>query len=488
MSEVVAAREAMQRQVAHQRGLLHPPARGPGGRAAADRRGDPRRHRAGDGRREPPAAVAAPVAGAAAARRSGRRPGCPGPWRCAKPPPGSGGCWSSSTRHRPPATTSPPRCEAAVRTAIGGERLTSEVVVQITGEPSPIVARALMRIVARGARERASSTPARTAVRVELREEPATYVLRVARRRARHARHADDVGPLHRGLREHASSRPTRSAGASSSRPLRGRHRRGGPAAAPAGAPRAGADRPDPRASSSSRSWRASPTVLRIDADWRYVYMNRAGVHPAQPGPGGLARRQADLGRVGHRPGVRGRLPPGPRRAGPGRGHRLPRAVGPLDLQPGAAHRRRLSIFARNVTEERRRGRLAGVGRDVVAAVTGPAELADALRAALEAMVGRLADRRSPAGRRRTVRYRSRPASCRHRSAGCPCRCPGRRSGTAELFGEVDPGGRRHDAAHRPAAGRRAVPRTVSTDRDGAERAEPETDLARSGRAWTRPS
>jgi hypothetical protein len=138
-----------------------------------------------------------------------------------------------------------------------------------------------------------------------------------------------------------------------------------------------------------------------------------------------------------------------------------------------------LSIFARDATEERRRGRLVGVGSDVAAAVTGPAGAADALRAALVALVAgwpitgaRLSDRHGAvlaeagdvggAGRR------------------VPLEVCGTPVGQAELFGEVAPV---YDdllqlVALRVAAER---PTNESTDRDGAERAEPETGLARSG-------
>jgi hypothetical protein len=145
-----------------------------------------------------------------------------------------------------------------------------------------------------------------------------------------------------------------------------------------------------------------------------------------------------------------------------------------------------LSIFARDVTEERRRGLLVGVGRDVVTAVTGPAGLADALRAALEALVAgwpiagaRILDTHGAVqaeagdvgGTGRRVRLQV---------SGTPV-------GQAELFGEVEPV--YEDVlqliALRVAAGR---PTDASTDRDGVERAEPETIPARSGGHGPHPS
>ena len=137
-----------------------------------------------------------------------------------------------------------------------------------------------------------------------------------------------------------------------------------------------------------------------------------------------------------------------------------------------------LSIFARDATEERRRGRLVGVGSDVAAAVTGPAELADAVRAALEALVGgwpitgaRLRHPRCGPGRGGDVAGAGRRVLLQ---------VAGTAVGEAELFGEVAPvdDDLLQLIALRMAAGR---PTKESTDRDGAERAEPETGLARSG-------
>jgi len=145
-----------------------------------------------------------------------------------------------------------------------------------------------------------------------------------------------------------------------------------------------------------------------------------------------------------------------------------------------------LSIFARDATEERRRGRLAGVGRDVLTAVTGPVELADALRAALIALVAgwpiagaRLVDTHGA--------VQAEAGAVGGTGRRVPLQVSGIPVGQAELFGEVAPvdDEMMQLIALRLAAGRSTDP---STDRDGAERAEPETDLARSGGHGPDPS
>ena len=221
-----------------------------------------------------------------------------------------------------------------------------------------------------------------------------------------------------------------------------------------------------------------SDAYCAIDADWRYVYMNRVGYtllnrEPADSVVGKVIWEEMD---------ITPEFETAYRRA---RDEQVPVEVvgyyAPWDrwihnrVLPTAGG---LSIFARDATEERRRGRLVGVGSDVTAAVTGPAELADAVRAALEALVAgwpitgaRLCDTRRCGG--------GVAGDVGGPAAPCACRCPGLAVGEAELFGEVAPV---HDdllqlIALRLAAGR---PTKVSTDRDGAGRAEPGTGLARS--------
>jgi hypothetical protein len=136
-----------------------------------------------------------------------------------------------------------------------------------------------------------------------------------------------------------------------------------------------------------------------------------------------------------------------------------------------------LSIFARDVTEERRRARLSASGRDVVAAVAGPAGMADALRSALEALVAGWPLDRRPAGRRG---WRRRSSAATSAVIGRRVRlgCPGRRSGTASCSARL---ARWTDdllqlIALRMAAGR--PPTSPRTRRAG--RAEPGTGLVRS--------
>ena len=475
MSEVVAAREAMQRQMAHQRGLL----------VHLHEAQEAERQRIAGEIHDDTVQVMAAVHLRLQSVRRALAPLLPAD-RVADLDALDQAVREATGRLRrtlveldpPPATGDDVTValQSAVRAALAGERMTSEVVVQITGEPSPIVARTLLRIL-REAMANVVKHAGAHLVRVELREEPGDYVLRVlddgcgitAR---------DDSGPLHRGLRSmRAQADSVGGSIAITARPEGGTvaearlpHLLGHPEQALTG--------PSPRLFLEQVMESISDAYCAIDADWRYVYMNRAGYtllnrEPADSVVGKVIWDEMD---------ITPEFETAYRRA---RDQQVPVEVvgyyAPWDrwihnrVLPTAGG---LSIFARDATEERRRGRLVGVGSDVTAAVTGPAELADAVRTALESLVAGwpitgarlcdthgavLAEAGDVAGAGRTVRLQ----------------VSGLAVGAAELFGEVAPV---HDdllqlIALRLAAGR---PTEVSTDRDGAERAERETGLARS--------
>lgn len=222
-----------------------------------------------------------------------------------------------------------------------------------------------------------------------------------------------------------------------------------------------------------------SDAYCALDADWRYVYMNRAGYallnrDPAESVVGTVIWDEMD---------ITPEFEAAYRRA---RDEQVPVEVtayyAPWDrwihnrVLPTAGG---LSIFARDATEERRRGRLAGVGRDVATAVTGPAEVAAALRAALEALVGGW-----PIDGARLVGLDGAlevvAGDVRDTGRRVLLEVSGTPVGRVELFGEAAPVDDEtlQLLALRLAAG---CPTGASTDRDGAEPAEPAADLARSG-------
>jgi signal transduction histidine kinase len=475
MSEVVAAREAMQRQVAHQGGLLvhlHEAQEAERQRIAGEIHDDSVQVMAAVHLRLQsvrrllaPLLSADQVADLDALDQAVRE--------------ATGRLRRTLVELDPPPTTGGDvavALQAAVRAALAGERMTSEVVVQITGEPSPIVARTLLRIV-REALANVVKHAGAHAVRVELHEEPADYVLRVLDDGCGIAVH-DDSGPLHRGLRSmHEQADSVGGSIAVTARPEGGTvaearlpHLLGHPEQVLTG--------PSPRLFLEQVMESISDAYCALDADWRYVYMNRAGYtllnrEPADSVVGKVIWEEMD---------ITPEFETAYRRA---RDEQVPVEVvsfyAPWDrwihnrVLPTAGG---LSIFARDATEERRRGRLGGVGGDVVAAVAGPARLVDALRAALEALVvgwpitgARLVGADGAVevvagdvgGVGRRVRLEV---------SGTPV-------GQAELFGEVAPV---YDdllqlIALRMAAGR---PTDESTDRDEAGLAEPGTGLARS--------
>jgi signal transduction histidine kinase len=475
LTEVVAAREAMQRHVAHQRGLLvH----------LHEAQEAERRRIAGDIHDDTVQVMAAVNLRLQSVRRS-VQPLLP-PDRVADLDALVLAVREATGRLRrmlvelDPAPTTGDVAGAlrsAARSALDGSPLTSEVVVQITGEPSAIVARTLLRITREALANVVKHAEART-VRVELREEPGYYVLRILDD-GRGIAGQDATGPLHRGLRsmrEQADS--VGGAFAVTTRPEGGTeaqarlpHLLGHPEQAMAG--------PSPRLFLEQVMESISDAYCAIDADWRYVYMNRAGYtllnrDPADSVVGTVIWDEMD---------ITPEFEAAYRRA---RDEQVPVEVvgyyAPWDrwihnrVLPTAGG---LSIFARDATEERRRGRLVGVGRDVVNAVTGPFERADALRTALGALVAgwpiagaRLVDADGAvqaeagdvggSGRRVALLVSGTPV------------------GQAELFGEVAPvdDEMMQLIALRLAAG---PPTVASTDRDGGKHAEPETDPARSG-------
>jgi signal transduction histidine kinase len=475
MSEVVAAREAVQRQVAHQRGLLvhlHEAQEAERQRIAGEIHDDTVQVMAAVHLRLQsvrrllaPLLSADRVADLDALDQAVRE--------------ATGRLRRTLVELDPPPTTGGDvavALQAAVRAALAGERMTSEVVVQITGEPSPIVARTLLRIV-REALANVVKHAGADAVRVELHEEPADYVLRVLDDGRGITVH-DDSGPLHRGLRSmHEQADSVGGSIAVTARPEGGTvaearlpHLLGHPEQALTG--------PSPRLFLEQVMESISDAYCALDADWRYVYMNRAGYtllnrEPADSVVGKVIWEEMD---------ITPEFETAYRRA---RDEQVPvEVVGFYPPWDRWIHNRvlptagGLSIFARDATEERRRGRLVGVGSDVVAAVAGPAGLADALRSALEALVvgwpitgARLV---GVAGAVQVVAGDVGGVGRRVRLevSGTPV-------GEVELFGEVAPV---YDdllqlIALRMAAGR---PTNESTDRDEAGWAEPGTGLVRS--------
>jgi signal transduction histidine kinase len=475
MREVVAAREAMQRQVAHQRGLLvhlHEAQEAERQRIAGEIHDDTVQVMAAVHLRLQsvrrvlePLLPADRVAELDALDQAVRQ--------------ATGRLRRTLVELDPPPTTGDDAgvaLHSVVRTALAGQRMTNEVLVRITGEPSPIVARTLLRIV-REALANVVKHAGAHSVRVELREEPADYVVRVLDDGRGITVH-DDSGGLHRGLRsmrELAASvggTMAVTAGPEGGTVAEARlpHLLGHPEQALTGS--------SPRLFLEQVMESISDAYCAIDADWRYVYMNRAGYtllnrEPADSVVGKVIWEEMD---------ITPEFETAYRRA---RDEQVPVEVvgyyAPWDrwihnrVLPTAGG---LSIFARDATDERRLGRLVGVGSDVVAAVAGPAGLADALRAALEALVAGW-----PITGARLVGVDGAVAAVAGDVGGTGRRVPlavaGTPVGAADLFGEVAPV---YDdllqlVALRMAAGR---PTRKSTDRDGAGRAEPGTGLARS--------
>jgi signal transduction histidine kinase len=363
----------------------------------------------------------------------------------------------------------------AVRSTFGAGPPVAEVDVRVSTEPTPVVGRVLMRIV-REALANVVKHAGAEHVQVELREESGEYLLRVLDD-GRGMVTGEEVSPLHRGLRTmHEQAESVGGELAVVARTDGGTlvesrlpHLLGHPEQALTGA--------------SSRMFLEQvmesipDAYCAIGADWRYVFMNQAGYAL-------LNRDPADslVGKV-----IWDELEIAPEFAAAYRRARTEQV--PVEITGYHAPWDRwiynrvlptaggLSIFARDVTEERRQARLISVGRDLVAAVIAPTETVDGLREALEALVAgwpltgvRL---RSVDGRSEVVVGDVSGGSARRVDlvvSGSPV-------GTAEVFGEVDPDpvdrGMMQLIALRLAAG-------LSTRRDGGWGAEPAEERDRS--------
>ena len=371
----------------------------------------------------------------------------------------------------PPPTTGEDIGEALraiVRSTFGAGPPAGQVDVQVTSQPSPAVGRVLMRIV-REALANVAKHAGATQVRVELREEPGEYLLRVLDD-GRGIDAGEEVSPLHRGLRGmHELADSVGGDLAVVARPEGGTlvearlpHLLGHPEQALTGR--------------SSRLFleqvmeSISDAYFAIDADWRYVFVNRAGYtllnrDPADSLVGKVVWDEFE---------VTPEFAAAYRRA---RAEQVPVEVtgyyAPWDrwiynrVLPTAGG---LSMFARDVTRDRRQDRLVSVGRDLVTAVVAPTGTAEGLRRALEALVTGW-----PLAGVRLVGVDGEPeifvgdvAGESHRRVDLVV--SGTRVGTAEVFGEVDPDpvdrGMMQLIALRLAAG-------LSTKRDGGRGAEP---------------
>ena len=227
-----------------------------------------------------------------------------------------------------------------------------------------------------------------------------------------------------------------------------------------------------------------SDAYCAIDADWRYVYMNRAGYallnrEPADSVVGKVIWDEMD---------ITPEFEAAYRRA---RDEQVPVEVtgyyAPWDrwihnrVLPTAGG---LSIFARDATEERRRGRLVGVGSDVAAAVDRAGRAGGRRAGGTRGPGRRLADHRRPAGRHRRCGAGRGRRRRRHRPPGAPAgvRDAGRAGRAVRRGG---PGVRRACCSSSPCGWPPGVPRRVhgprrsracrTRDRPGAFR-----------RAWTR--
>jgi len=377
----------------------------------------------------------------------------------------------------PPPTTGEDIGEALraiVRSTFGPGPPASHVDVQVTSQPSPAVGRVLMRIVREALANIAKHADA-TVVRVELREEPGEYLLRVLDD-GRGIDAGQQVSPLHRGLRGmHEQADSVGGDLAVVARPEGGTlvearlpHLLGHPEQALTGR--------------SSRLFleqvmeSISDAYCAIDADWRYVFMNRAGYQLLNRDPADSVVGKVIWDELEVTPEFAAAY----RRA---RAEQVPVEItdyhAPWDrwiynrVLPTAGG---LSIFARDVTEERRQARLVRVGRDVAAAVVAPTSTAKGVRTALEGLVAGW-----PLAGVGLVGADGGPEIAVGDLSGEPHRrvdlvVSGTRVGTAEVFGEVDPDpvdrGMMQLIALRLAAG-------LSTKRDGGGGAEPQEQSGR---------
>ena len=281
MSEVVAAREAMQRQVAHQRGLL----------VHLHEAQEAERQRIAGEIHDDTVQVMAAVHLRLQSVRRALAPLLPAD-RVADLDALDQAVREATGRLRrtlveldpPPATGDDVAValQSAVRAALAGERMTSEVVVQITGRA--VADRRPDADAHRRARRWRTCVKHAGAhvVRVELREEPGDYVLRVlddgcgitvarrlgsaAPRAAQHARAGRLGGREHR---RHGS--------------LRGWHGRGGPVPHLLGHPEQALTGPSPRAVPRAGHGEHQRRVLRHRRRLALRVHEPRGLHPAQP-------------------------------------------------------------------------------------------------------------------------------------------------------------------------------------------------------------
>ena len=376
----------------------------------------------------------------------------------------------------PPPTTGEDVGEALraiVRSTFGPGPPAGHVDVRVTSQPSPVIGRVLMRIV-REALANVVKHAGAHQVTVELREEPGEYLLRVLDD-GQGIASARGGSPLHRGLR--AMREQADSVGgdlAVVARPEGGTlvearlpHLLGHPEQALTG--------------SSSRLFleqvmeSITDAYCAIDADWRYVFMNRAGYALLNRDPADSVVGKVIWDEMEIEPEFAAAY----RRA---RTEQVPVEItgyhAPWDrwiynrVLPAAGG---LSIFARDVTEDLRQARLVRVGRDVAAAVVAPTGTADGVRAALEGLVAGW-----PLAGVRLVGVDGGPEVVVGDVSGESRRVDlvvsGAVVGTAEVFGEVDPDpvdrGMMQLIALRLAAG-------LSTRRDGGKGAEPQEQSGR---------
>ncbi len=272
--EVVAGRLAVQRQIAHQRGLLH---------HLHEAQEAERQRIAGDIHDDTVQVMAAVTLRLQSLRRA-LEPVLP-PERLAELETLDRSVRDATTRLRrllveldepfvdSDDLASALRQVADASAAAGGPTASAEV--EIDGQPSPIVARAVLRIAHEALTNVRKHARADT-VTLRLLQQPGEYVLQVVDDGTGLAPGADSRGPQHRGVR--GMRERAESVGGSlvvSSRP-------GGGVVAEArlptllGYPGAEVSLPDSRTFLHQVMESISDAYCALDADWRYVYMNRA--------------------------------------------------------------------------------------------------------------------------------------------------------------------------------------------------------------------
>jgi signal transduction histidine kinase len=264
--------------------------------------------------------------------------------------------------------------------------------VQVDTEPSPIVGRVLLRI-AREALTNVRKHAEADAVRVEVRELPGEYLLRVLDDGHGIAAGDHAAGPLHRGLRSMRERADSVGGTATvTTRPEGGTlvearlpHLLGHPEQALAGS--------SPQLFLEQVMESLTEGYVALDADWRYVFMNRAGYallerDPADPVIGKVIWDEFDVPPVFEEAYRRARAEQVPVEV-TGYAPEWDRWVHNRVLPTAGG----LSVFARNVTAEHRAAeragydeRLVAVGRAVLSAVISGRDEPSALLAGAEAL------------------------------------------------------------------------------------------------------